>query len=77
MDKIITLEMISYIQNWLGHGVRIAFCSTEDDGFEVLEKIDCSSFHNIIKKVEDIWKYKVFRLDTLNDLICAYVVALE
>ena len=32
---------------------------------------------NIEKVIMDTWKYKVFRIDTLNDLICVYVVDME
>ena len=29
MKENITLKMLSNIQNWLGHGVRIAFCTSK------------------------------------------------
>ena len=41
MKENITLKMLSSIQNWLGHGVRIAFCTSEKDDFEVMKTIDC------------------------------------
>ena len=77
MKENITLKMLSSIQTWLGHGVRIAFCTSEKDDFEVMKTIDCVSFKNIEKVIMDTWKYKVFRIDTLNDLICVYVVDME
>lgn len=77
MKENITLKMLSGIQNWLGHGVIIAFCTSENDGFEVMKTINCISFKNIEKVITDTWKYKVFRIDTLNDLICVYIVDLE
>lgn len=77
MKENITLKMLSGIQNWLGHGVRIAVCTSEKDDFEVVKTIDCISFKNVEKVITDTWKYKVFRIDTLNDLICVYVINLE
>lgn len=77
MNKNITLEMLSDVQNWLGHGVRIAFCTSEDDGFEVMRTVDCTSFKDIKNVLANMWRYKVFRIDTLNDMMCVYVVIEE
>lgn len=77
MNKNITLEMLSNVQNWLGHGVRIAFCTSENDGFEVMRTVDCTSFKDIKNVLANLWRYKVFRIDTLNDLMCVYVVIEE
>ena len=76
MDKIITLEELSELKNVLGRGVRVVFCSSEEDGFEVLRKEDFVSFKAIKKELTNRWRYKVFRIDTLNDLMCAYVVTI-
>lgn len=77
MNKNITLEMLSNVQNWLGHGVRIAFCTSENDDFEVMRTVDCTSFKDIKNVLANLWRYKVFRIDTLNDLMCVYVVIEE
>lgn len=77
MDKIITLEELSEIKNYLAKGVRVAFCSSEEDDFEVLRKEDFISFKAIKKGGLARWRYKVFRIDTLNDLICVYVVIIK
>lgn len=77
MNKNITLEMLSNVQNWLGHGVRIAFCTSENDGFEVMRTVDYTSFKDIKNVLANLWRYKVFRIDTLNDLMCVYVVIEE
>lgn len=77
MNKNITLEMLSNVKNWLGHGVRIAFCTSENDGFEVMKTVDCTSFKDIKNVLANLWRYKVFRIDTLNDLMCVYVVIEE
>ena len=74
MNKIITLEELSEIKNVLGKGVRVAFCSSEEDDFEVLRREDFVSFKAIKKELANRWRYKVFRIDTLNDLMCVYVV---
>ena len=74
MEEIITLKQLSNVQNWLGKGVRVAFCS--DENAFVTEKIDIISFKGIKEKVENPEKYRVFRIDTLNDLICVYVIVL-
>ena len=42
-----------------------------------MKTIDCVSFKNIEKLITGTWKYKVFRIDTLNDLMCVYVVDIE
>ena len=77
MDKIITLEELSEIKNVLGKGVRVAFCSSEENDFEVLRKEDFISFNAIKKELANRWRYKVFRIDTLNDLMCVYVVIIN
>lgn len=77
MKENITLEMLSNVQNWLGHGVRIAFCTSENDDFEVMRTVDCTSFKDIKNALANLWRYKVFRIDTLNDLMCVYVVIEE
>lgn len=77
MNKNITLEMLTNVQNRLGHGVRIAFCTSEIDDFEVMKTVDCTSFKDIKNVLANLWRYKVFRIDTLNDLMCVYVVIEE
>ena len=74
MSRVITLEDLSEINNALGKGVRVAICSSEEDDFEVLKLKDFISFHGIKREFPNIWRYKVFRIDTLNDLMCVYVV---
>lgn len=73
MEDIITLKQLAKIQNWLAKGVRIAFCS--DENAFVTEKIDMINFKEIKEKVNNPEKYRVFRIDTSNDLICVYVIA--
>ena len=65
------------IKNVLGKGVRVAFCSSEENDFEVLRKEDFISFNAIKKELANRWRYKVFRIDTLNDLMCVYVVIIN
>lgn len=77
MDKIITLEELSEIKNVLGKGVRVAFCSSESDDFEVMRKEDFISFKALKTELSNKWRYKVFRIDTLNDLMCVYVVIIR
>lgn len=77
MENIITLEKLSEIKNGLGKGVRVAFCSTDTDDFEVLRKEDFVSFKAIKKELENRCRYRVFRIDTLNDLICVYVTFID
>lgn len=74
MEKKITLEQLSEIEMGLGKGVRVAFCSSEEDDFEVLRKEDFSSFKAIKKELANRWRYKVFRIDTLDNFMCVYVV---
>lgn len=74
MKEIITLKQLSYIQNWLSVGVRVAFCS--DENAFVTEKIDMLNFMQIREKIENPERYRVFRMDTLDDLICVYVIAI-
>ena len=72
MEEIITLKQLSNVQNWLGKGVRIAFCS--DESAFVTNKIDMVNFKQIKKQIFSPEKFKVFRIDSLNDLICVYVI---
>ena len=57
--------------------MRVAFCSSEENDFEVLRKEDFISFNAIKKEFANRWRYKVFRIDTLNDLMCVYVVIIK
>lgn len=75
MKNIITLEALSEIGNGLGKGVRVAFCSSDANDFEVLRKEDFISFKAIKKEITDGCQYRVFRIDTLNDLMCVYVTS--
>lgn len=74
MDTIITLEMISNIKNILGHGIIVAFCSSENDDMQILNRVKCTSFKDIKQKISDMHQYKVFRIDVLNDQMCVYTV---
>ena len=65
MKENITLKMLSSIQNWLGHGVRIAFCTSEKDDFEVMKTIDCVSFKNIEKVIMDTWTHGYIKFSVL------------
>ena len=71
MEEIITLKQLSNIQNWLAKGVRIAFC-LDEDAF-VTNKIDMINFKQIKEQITNPEKFKVFRIDSSNDLICVYV----
>ena len=77
MEKIITLEQLSEIDMYLGKGVRVAFCETVESGFEILRTEDFVSFRAIGKELANRWRYKVLRIDTLNDLICIYVTFVD
>ena len=77
MENIITLEALSEIGNGLGQGVRVAFCSSNVDDFEILRKEDFVSFKAIKKELANRWRYRVFRIDTLNDLMCVYVTFVD
>ena len=77
MEKIITLEELSEIQNLIGQGVRVVFCSSEDNDFVILGMKDFISFKAIKEEITDRCRYKVFRIDSSNDIICVYVVTIE
>ena len=72
MEEVITLKQLSNVQNWLEKGVRIAFCLDEDPF--VTNKIDLVNFKQIKEQISNPEKFRVFRIDSLDDLICAYVV---
>lgn len=72
MEEVITLKQLSNVQNWLGKGVRIAFCS--DESASVTNKIDMTNFKQIKEQIFSPEKFRVFRIDSLNDLICVYVM---
>ena len=72
MEEIITLKQLSNIQNWLAKGVRITFC-LDEDAF-VTNKIDIINFKQIKEQIANPEKFKVFRIDSSNDLICVYVI---
>lgn len=72
MEEVITLKQLSNIQNWLAKGVRIAFCL--DEGAFVTNKIDMVNFKQIKEQIFSPEKFKVFRIDSSNDLICVYVM---
>ena len=66
MEEMITLKQLSNIQNWLAKGVRIAFCLDED--VFVTNKIDMVNFKQIKEQIANPEKFKVFRIDSSNDL---------
>ena len=72
MEEVITLKQLSSVQNWLAKGVRIAFC-LDEDAF-VTNKIDMINFKQIKEQIANPEKFKVFRIDSSNDLICVYVI---
>ena len=72
MEEVITLKQLSNVQNWLAKGVRIAFCS--DESAFVTNKIDMVNFKQIKEQIFSPEKFRVFRIDSLNDLICVYVM---
>ena len=72
MEEVTTLKHLSNIQNWLSKGVRIAFCS--DENAFVTNKIDMVNFKQIKEQISSPEKFRVFRIDSLNDLICVYVM---
>ena len=72
MEEVITLKQLSNVQNWLAKGVRIAFCS--DESAFVTNKIDLVNFKQIKEQIFSPEKFRVFRIDSLNDLICVYVM---
>ena len=71
---MVRLDFPFFLIIYYGKGVRVAFCSSEEDDFEVLRREDFVSFGAIKKELANRWRYKVFRIDTLNDLMCVYVV---
>ena len=72
MEEVITLKQLSNVQNWIGKGVRIAFCLDEDSS--AVYKIDIVNFKQIKEQIFNLEKFRVFRIDSLDDLICVYVV---
>ena len=72
MEEVITLKQLSNVQNWLGKGIRIAFCLDKDPF--VTNKIDLVNFKQIKEQISNPEKFRVFRIDSLDDLICVYVV---
>ena len=72
MEDIITLKQLSNVQNWLAKGVRIAFCL--DENAFVTNKIDMINFKQIKEQIISPEKFKVFRIDSSDDLICVYVI---
>ena len=72
MEEVITLNQLSNVQNWLAKGVRIAFCL--DESAFVTNKIDMINFKQIKEQISSPEKFRVFRIDSSNDLICVYVI---
>ena len=72
MKKVITLKQLSNVQIWLGKGVRIVFCLDEDSF--VTNKIDLINFEQIKEQISNPEKFRIFRIDSLDNLICVYVV---
>ena len=72
MEEVITLKQLSNVQNWLAKGVRIAFCP--DESAFVTNKIDMINFKQIKEQIFSPEKLRVFRIDSLKDLICVYVM---
>lgn len=72
MEEMITLKQLSNVQNWLAKAVRIAFC-LDEDAF-VTNKIDMINFKQIKEQIVSPEKFRVFRIDSLNDLIWVYVI---
>jgi hypothetical protein len=72
----ITLYALSKIRNVFAKGVRVAFCelAPDEEDFNIIDKKDFISFRTIGKELADTQSYRVFRIDTLNDLICVYVI---
>ena len=72
MEEVITLKQLSNVQNWIGKGVRIAFCL--DEYSSVTNKIDLINFKQIKEQISNPEKFRIFRIDSLDDLICVYVI---
>ena len=72
MEEVITLKQLSNVQNWLAKGVRIAFCL--DESAFVTNKIDMINFKQIKEQISNPEKFRVFRIDSSDDLICVYVI---
>ena len=72
MEEIITLKQLSNVQNWIGKGVRIAFCFNEYAC--VTNKIDIINFKQIKEQIPNPENFRVFRIDSSDDLICVYVI---
>ena len=72
---MITLKQLLKIQNFLSKGIRIAFCL--DESAFITNKIDMISFKQIKDDISNPEKFRVFRIDSLNDLICVYVIEME
>ena len=77
MGKIITLEQLAEIDMYLAKGVRVYFCKTVESGFEILRTEDFASFKAIGKELANRWRYKVLRIDIINDLICVYATFVD
>lgn len=75
-NSVITLKQLSRLQHGIGQGIRICVCDSEDSiEMEVLSKYDMDFFKEIPKVFSStLYKWKVFRIDTCNDLMCVYVV---
>ena len=72
MEEVITLKQLSNVQNWIGKGVRIAFCL--DEYSSVTNKIDLINFKQIKEQISNPEKFRIFRIDSSDDLICVYVI---
>lgn len=73
---MITLDQALNLQNVLGHGVNVCFCSSKEHDFIREGLIECRTFSEAKDKLKEykLGTLEVFRIDTLNDVICFYVV---
>lgn len=67
-----TLDTFVDMKHDLGGYIRICFC-TDREVSQIIKTSDLTSF-KAIKNIKNAHKFKVFRLDCLNDVICLYVV---
>jgi hypothetical protein len=72
--NIITLEQLSKIINVFCKNIKVVLCSSKESGFEILRQEYFISFKAISRRFTDLQSYKVFRIDTMNDIICVYIV---
>lgn len=73
---MVTLDQMLNLKNLLGRGVNVCFCSSKEYDFEREGLIQCRTFSEARDKLKEynLNTLEVFRIDTLNDVICFYVV---